>query len=204
MHAYILASNQAVAVEVLDDVNGTQAACYTTMAAAAFVAKGGVITDLRRWVEGTYLRARMGITDRMVADYARWVRMIRERYGLLAPVCDLLFLGIVSRGESRDERVDTVPHEVREAAVLLVGHDVGQCAGSCRICTAGSDGDWTWAIRLAAGDDAERVVAALADGYRAARRGCLIPAVVPTADVDGRYIPRGRATYRGIPDDPDF
>ncbi len=158
------------------------------MAAAAFVASGNTFTDRARWAEGTYLRASRGVTDRMVADFTRWTRMSRGRYELLAPACDLLLLGIIARGEA-NEYSDVVPTAVREAAVRLVGHDVGHCDRPCAVCIAGRSGDWTRAIRLAAGDDAEVAVAALADGYRVARRGGLIPAVVPTTDVDARYQP---------------
>ncbi len=193
MRTHILAFDRIVTVESLDDTNVTRAARYTTIAAAVPTATGSHISSPDTWVGGVFARACSSSFDTLKKDLGHWAWANTDRYRLITPVCDLLLLTtVIDAGQTA--RTVATPSDVRRAATSLFGHDL-RCHEACPICTAAEDGDWTRAIRLSAGMEAESAVAALVDAYRVARRGGLVTAVVPVADVDAGYEP-------GAPDPP--
>ncbi len=186
---HILAGDQVVKVsEPADADRGRRAARYTTLAYGAQLATGRRVSNVPGWVAATYGRACGADPADLDAQMRKWATATRDRFELLGPVCDLL----LRRSRRVDDRlVDAtpdVPAEVEAAAVTLFGHPALSCRQPCRICAAALPGDWTRALRLSAGDATDLAAAALADGYRAARRGGHIPPVAPDAGVSGGYV----------------
>lgn len=197
LHTLILAVNGTVEVVAPDGHDTCQrAALYATMAVAARIAKGGAITNVDRWVQATHGRACTSPPGDLEGQMARWARVTSGRFELLGPVADMLLLGIRRvDGVLRNCR-DEIPQPIHQAAVALFGHDVKDCDMSdCEICIQARMGDWPRALRFAVGDRAEIVAAALADGYRAARRGGHVPAVTPLNDPDGGIAPGTAGSY---------
>jgi hypothetical protein len=185
---HIVAGEQAVEVNSpLDDGIHHRAARYVTLAYAARRAAGGTVSNVPAWVEATHSRACAADAATLDIQMKKWATATRDRFELLGPVCDLL-LGRARRvGGRLVDCSDDIPAEIEDAAVTLFGHAVFSCSEPCRVCRAAREGDWTRALRFSAGDEADFAAAALADGYRAARRGGFIPPVLPDDSAHGDY-----------------
>ena len=185
---HILAGEQAVEVNsTLDDGIHHRAARYTTLAYAARRAAGGTVSNVPGWVEATHRRACAADPAALRVQMTKWASATRDRFELLGPVCDLL-LGRARRvGDRLVDCPDDIPTDVDDSAVALFGHPVYSCSNGCQICRVAREGDWTRALRLSAGDETDFAAAALADAYRAARRGGLIPPVTPDEGAHGDY-----------------
>ncbi len=182
---HILAVDGTFEVDAPDGrVARQRAALYTTMAAAARLAKGGPFTSLAGWVRATHLRASTAPAGELMAQMTGWASVAKDRHALLGPVCDLLLLRVRREKGVLSDATDEVPARFHDAAVELFGHDVGACQRDCQVCDLGRAGDWARALRATVGDSVEIVAAALADAYRAARRSGNVAPVRPMLDPD--------------------
>ena len=183
----ILAYDRAVEVNTPEDRPLHHlAARYTTMAVAAAVAKGAAISNVPGYVESVHTRACRAPATELRPQMARWAAATRQRHELLAPVCALMLCGQRIEDGTLVRISGDIPSEVADAAAALFGHDIENCdRRACEVCRLIREGDWPRALRAAAGVDHDVAAAALVDGYRAARKGGLVPAVQPVAGDDG-------------------